>query len=303
MPIPSPREMRAIALSYDPASGTKRLPSRMKHLSSRIRTIPGRMKQLPGCLIMAALAALPVSVAAAPAANPAQIDWVALDGFSIARTETTIGQFRRFVQATGLQTRAERAGGGAVFEAGWVQKAGWTWAHPFGRQYQPADDEPVTHITYDEAQAFCRWAGGQLPTDAQWRTAAYTEQRANPPAPLQRGRTYEFPTGDSPAGAQCLDECGPASAARAVAHGATLSRGRGHARTSATPPGVNGLHDMGANLWEWVDEPVGASGNAERLTRGGSWWYGTAQMRASHLQSKPGDTTVVYIGFRCVRTP
>ena len=67
------------------------------------------------------------------------------------------------------------------------------------------------------------------------------------------------------------------------------------------PAGVNGLHDMGANAWEWVDEPPGASGNAERRTRGGSWWYGQAQMRAEHLQSKPADTAVVYIGFRCVR--
>lgn len=254
-------------------------------------------------LAIATAIAWPFTVTASAHDNPAGIDWVALDGFSIARTETTIGQFRRFVQASGLQTRAERLGGGSVFEAGWTQKPGWIWSHPYGRGYQPADDEPVAHVTYDEAQSFCRWAGGRLPTDAQWRAAAYTEQRVNPPAPFQRGRSYEFPTGDTAAGAQCLDECGPASAARSVAHGAALSRGRGHARTSTTPAGVNGLHDMGANLWEWVDEPVGASGNAERLTRGGSWWYGTAQMRASHLQSKPGDTTVVYIGFRCVRSP
>ena len=45
--------------------------------------------------------------ASAPApANPAGIDWVRLDGFEIARTETTVAQFRRHVQATGLQTRA-----------------------------------------------------------------------------------------------------------------------------------------------------------------------------------------------------
>jgi formylglycine-generating enzyme required for sulfatase activity len=45
------------------------------------------------------------------------------------------------------------------------------------------------------------------------------------------------------------------------------------------------------------------SGNAERLTRGGSWWYGSGPMREAHLQSKPGNTAVVYIGFRCVRDP
>ncbi len=73
----------------------------------------------------------------------------------------------------------------------------------------------------------------------------------------------------------------------------------------STPAGVNGLHGMGGNAWEWVDEPPGApgqaAGSAERRTRGGSWWYGAAQMRADHLQSKPADTTVVYIGWRCVR--
>lgn len=229
------------------------------------------------------------------------IDWVPLERFAIARTETTIGQFRRFIETTGMRTLAERQGGGSVFEAGWTQKRGWTWAFPYGPQYRPADDEPVAHVTYDEAQAFCHWAGGRLPTDSQWRDAAYREQREKPPAPFNRGQRYPFPTGESPTGAQCLDECGGASAARSVRHGAALSRGIGHARTSQTPPGVNGLHDMGANLWEWVDEPQGLSGNAERLTRGGSWWYGAGPMRESHLQSKPGDTTVIYIGFRCVR--
>jgi formylglycine-generating enzyme required for sulfatase activity len=58
---------------------------------------------------------------------------------------------------------------------------------------------------------------------------------------------------------------------------------------------------MGANVWEWVDEPQGAPEHAERRTRGGSWWYGERPMRAEHLQGKPGHTTVAYIGFRCVR--
>jgi formylglycine-generating enzyme required for sulfatase activity len=182
-----------------------------------------------------------------------------------------------------------------------VKKAGWTWAQPYGASHRPADDEPVAHVTFDEARAFCRFAGGRLPSDAEWTAAAYRESRERPPAPFTRGTTYPYPTGESPAGAQCLDDCGAAAAARGVRHGAALTRGRGHARVSATPPGVNGLHDMGANLWEWVDEPQGATGNAERRTRGGSWWYGAAQMRAGHLQSKPADTAVVYIGFRCAR--
>jgi len=247
----------------------------------------------------AANPANPASATNAPsAANPAGIDWQPIDGWQIARTETTIGQFRRFVGATRLVTRAERAGGGEVYEAGWARKPGWHWAAPYGSP--GADDEPAVHVDFHEAQAFCRWAGGRLPTDREWVRAAYTETRASPPAPFERGRTYPYPTGESPAPAQCLGEC-PGAQARAVRHGATLLRGHGHARAGATAAGVNGLHDMGANAWEWVDELPGATGEGERRTRGGSWWYGAAQMRAEHLQGKPAGTTVVYIGFRCAR--
>jgi sulfatase modifying factor 1 len=250
-------------------------------------------------LFAAALLALP---GASPAqADAAGIDWQPLGGFAIARTETTVGQFRRFAEATGMLTRAEREGGGEVYEAGWVKKPGWTWRTPFGGGRAAAADEPAVHISFHEAQAFCRWAGGRLPGDGHWLQAAYTEQRAAPPAPFERGRTYPYPTGERPAGAQCLEDCGPEARERAISHGAKLLRGHGHARAGTTPAGVNGLHDMGANAWEWVDEPAGAPANAERRTRGGSWWYGQTQMRADHLQSKPADTAVVYIGFRCMR--
>lgn len=241
----------------------------------------------------AALLALALPAVAAP------VDWVPVGPIDIARTETTVAQYARHAEAARTVTRAERAGGGQVYEGGWVTRPGWTWRAPFGRP--AAANEPAVHLDFHEAQAFCRWAGGRLPTDAEWVSAAYTEQRAAPPAPFVRGRTYAFPGGDSPAGAQCLDDCGPAAAARAVAHGAALTRGHGHALAGRAPAGVNGLHDMGGNVWEWVDEPRGATGNAERRTRGGSWWYGAAPMRADHLQGKPAHTAVVYIGFRCVR--
>ncbi len=54
---------------------------------------------------------------------------------------------------------------------------------------------------------------------------------------------------------------------------------------------------MGANVWEWVE----TEDQAQKRTRGGSWWYGAAQMRADNEAAKPRDMTVVYIGFRCVK--
>ena len=219
-------------------------------------------------------------------------DMQPISGFAIDRTEVTIGQFARFALATGLITKAERDGGGLVYAAGWEQKVGWTWRTPFGR---PAlDDEPAVHITFHEAQAYCRWVSKRLPTSAEWIEAAYTERRPKPPAPFQTSRTYSYPTGDGPEGANCLGDCGKPPA---IDYSAVLDRGRGHARAGTTRIGVNGLYDMGANAWEWVD----TEGEAQKGTRGGSWWYGAAQMRVDHDASKPPDMAVVYIGFRCVK--
>ena len=211
--------------------------------------------------------------------------------FEIDRTEVSIGQYQKFVDATKTVTAAERAGGGSTYEAGWEQRRGWNWRAPFGKP--GAANEPAVHVNYAEAEAFCQWAGKRLPTDAEWGQAAYTERRSNPPAGFEAGRTYVYPTGDSPQGANCLGDCGSVPT---VANAVT-SRGRGHALVGSTRQGVNGLYDMGGNAWEWVD----SGSSSDKRTRGGSWWYGASSMLDGHNQSKPVGTAVVYIGFRCAR--
>jgi formylglycine-generating enzyme required for sulfatase activity len=211
------------------------------------------------------------------AAQP--VDRVTLPEFDIDRTEVTIAQFARFAAATGLRTRAERDGGGFEYVGGWQQRAGWTWRTPDGRP-AASDQLPAVHLTHGEALAYCQWAGGRLPTAAEWLSAAYTEQRLSPPSPWQRGKTYAYPTGDTPQGANT-------SATDAWPRAAPAG---------ATAPGVNGLLDMGANVWEWASDARGA----ERRTLGGSWWYGASQMRADVSAWKDADFAAVYIGFRCV---
>jgi formylglycine-generating enzyme len=211
--------------------------------------------------------------------------------FEIDRTEVTVGQFSQFAAATKFVTQSEKRGEGLTYEAGWEPRKGWSWRAPFGK---PAhENEPAVHITYDEAQAFCAWAGKRLPTDREWGEAAYSEQRTQPSDGFARGKTYPYPTGETPTGANCLGECGNVPT---VPH-ANTSRGRGHALAGSSKRGVNGLYDMGGNAWEWVDSGPGA----EKRTRGGSWWYGAAQMRDDLAQSKPATMAVVYIGFRCAR--
>ena len=66
-----------------------------------------------------------------------------------------------------------------------------------------------------------------------------------------------------------------------------------------TRNGVNGLFDMGANVWEWASLGDGQ----QQATLGGSWWYGARQMQADYGATKPRDMAAVYIGFRCITAP
>ncbi len=231
-----------------------------------------------------------------PLAAAQASDMQPIRGFAIDRTEVSIEQFARFAQATGFVSSAEKAGGGSTFDGGWVQRKGWTWRTPFG--LPASGKEPAVHLNFNEAKAYCQWAGKRLPQDAEWMEAAYTERRAPPPAGFVNGQSYPYPTGNSPVGANCLGDCGSVNTPAAYSAPAITSRGNGHALTGSSRAGVNGLWDMGGNAWEWTDGGT----DAARPTRGGSWWYGAAQMHRDHLQSKSADTAVVYIGFRCARS-
>lgn len=220
-----------------------------------------------------------VAVATIGGAGSAEADGrQAVGPFWIDRTEVTIAAFARFAEATGTVTAAEKVGGGYEYDGGWQRRPGWTFRRPYGKPPESAK-EPAVHVTWGEASAYCRWAGGRLPTAAEWRRAAYTEGRAKPPAPFVAGRTYPYPTGDTPDGANTRgDDPWPR-----------------HAPVGTTKRGVNGLWDMGANVWEWAADRRGDAA----LTMGGSWWYGPHMTRSDSAQYKPADFYAVYVGFRC----
>ena len=214
-----------------------------------------------------------------PAARADATGRVNLGAFSIDPTEVAIGLFADYAKRKGIITSAEREGGGYEYSMGWTRRPGWNVYHPYGKP--GASDEPAVHVSWHEAQAFCHDKGGQLPSREQWALAAYTEKRANPPSPFIAGKTYPYPTGDSPAGANVSgDQDGWSQ----------------HAPVGKTRQGVNGLYDMGANVWEWLADAQGK----DRLTAGGSWWYDASKMRQEGMQFKAADFYAVYVGFRCV---
>ena len=230
----------------------------------------------------------PSSAVGAPAST---IPVVKVGNLSWDQTEMTVADVKTFASSTGFISQAEKNGGGLSYEAGFVKKPGWTWKMPYG--VAAKDQEPAVHLNQKEAETICRFYGKRLPTDAEWVSAAFLEQRANPPVGYLKDQRYPFPGGSSPDVSHCLNGCGDY---KGLAPAGALNRGTGHVATSTTKPGVNGLFDMGGNVWEWT----ASERNGGYITRGASWWYGPERQRESDVESKSGDIAVVYIGFRCV---
>lgn len=209
------------------------------------------------------------------------------------RHEMTIGEVKRYAKATQFISDAERAGFSLTYDMGWAKKSGWNWRRPYG--VDANDKEPAVHLNFDEARQICQAFGKRLPRDQEWTDAAYLEQRESPAQGFEKGKRYPYPNGTSAKASHCLNDC---ANLKGVAPPSILDRGTGHVFVQTTPAGVNGLFDMGGNVWEWVDDPQQSN---EKITRGSSWWYGASRQLEKDVATKPRETSVVYIGFRCVQ--
>ena len=219
-----------------------------------------------------------VSVALANESETQKIGFQKID-----KTEVSTRQFAEFADQTGFKTEAEKKGGGFEWGFGWVRKEGWSFRKPNG--VTPVSlDLPAVHLTWHEANAYCRWVDGRLPTVQEWRIAAYTETRGEPTPPFQQGTIYKYPTGNTIADANIK--------------GSQDGYPR-HNPVGKTKPGVNGLYDMGGNVWEWTSD---IRGNY-RFTMGGAFFSKAKKLERDSTNMRPASFYAVAVGFRCIYDP
>jgi sulfatase modifying factor 1 len=265
---------------------------------------------------------------------------VRVDGFWIDRHEVTNAQFTQFVDATGYVTVAERGpdpapnngtagelqvpssavfvqpknvGPGGQLSQWWQYVEGANWRQPAGPGSSIAGKEnhPVVHVTYDDAQAYAKWRGRSLPTEAQWEYAA------------RGGRDGE----DDWSSAFDADGKPIANTWQGIFPVVNTNDDgfAGAAPVGCFKPNGYGLYDMIGNVWEWTSDwyrsghpreaavnPAGphlasirvaADQSASRVIKGGSYLCAMnycSRYRPAARQPQEVDLSTVHLGFRTV---
>lgn len=227
-------------------------------------------------------------------------------GFFMDITPVTVGQYRKFVKATGYVTQAEKFGDAAVFDMegqNWYLKKTAYWEYPQGKDHAISpDDHPVTQVSYNDAVAYCDWAGKRLPTEAEWEHAARNGNNSR--AQYSWGEEIEE---NGKYKANFWQGVFPAYNTNADGFPFTSPVG-------AFPTTRLGLKDISGNVWEWCqtwyksydpnDPDKVITAEPERVMRGGSFMCDPNYCHGYRVSGRSGstpETGLFHVGFRCVK--
>jgi len=237
--------------------------------------------------------------------------------FLMGKHEVTVGQFRKFVEATGYKTNAETGGGGLigalVIEPKISLKSDASWRKPY---FEQTDAHPVVCVSWNDAKKFAEWLNAsdkskpagwayRLPTDAEWEYAAR--------GPMGLFLPWGFES-DGKCSNSAAKGTGLPNEDKAIADGFPRTAPVG----SFSPKGDSpfGVCDMAGNVEEWCEDwygaytngeqtdPTGPASGKDRVVRGGSWahpwWHQDSFLR---LFPHPADYRANDTGFRVVLAP
>lgn len=238
--------------------------------------------------------------------------------FYMSTTEVTMGQFRRFADASGYKTDAERGveeqpgrtfGAFAqkeILDRDWHIEASWRNPFPNLKSQEVREDNPVVQVSWNDAKMFCAHYGLTLPTETQFEYAA------------RAGSAARFPWGDGEAGGAGFANVSDEATKRQFPDmNMQFPFDDGHAtvaRVASFKPNAWGLHDMIGNLEEWCLDtyrsPKARQGDDERafdggpgtprVMRGGSWLSGPSHGRSGNATAMLEQSRRDFIGFRVV---
>jgi formylglycine-generating enzyme required for sulfatase activity len=234
--------------------------------------------------------------------------------FELGKYEVTVGEFKRFVVATGYRTEAEKGGScwGLNASGGWEDIKGRHWLNP---GFEQDDRHPVVCVSWSDAVSYIEWLNGQ--TKRSYRLASEAEFEYA----LRAGGRTKWPWGDDASGACRHGNVTDRTAANWYNwSGHECEDGFVHtAPVGRFQASAFGLHDMSGNVREWVqdcyedgyDKGQASDGRAHepstkcarRVNRGGGWNDNLGWTRSANrfFGGAPGDRGN-YLGFRLSRT-
>jgi formylglycine-generating enzyme len=328
--------------------GGAEFESTIENKISKKIEIPGGMVLIPGgTFSMGAPNAVGMTDGGNdPMPDSRPVHRVYVDGFLMDDHEVTNAEFEKFVKATGYITSAEKkptaqdlpgvdpsllTAGSVVFKAPgnpvpldnelrwWTYEKGADWKHPEGpsSNIKGKENHPVVHITWEDANAYAKWAGKRLPTEAEWEFASRGGLSGNMfawgnnfrPDGKWMGNSFQGSFPDKNSGEDGFT---------------------GTAPVKQFPANGYGLYDMSGNVWEWCSDyyhvnyyndlkeqgtannPSGPSesydpyepGTIKKVQRGGSFLC-TDQYCTRYMMGTRGKgdwkTSTNHVGFRCVK--